>query len=85
MRCFLVTVREGVESGVPGIVWTVGFQEILRWIGWSGGVRGEGAVRSSVGERMEFRGWLGVVVFMHRYSVGRARGPGRLVIWACHW
>ncbi len=66
MRCFLVIVRGGVESGVPGIVWKVGFQETLRWIDWSGGVRGEGACRSSMGSRMEFRGWLEVVVFMHR-------------------
>ncbi len=66
MRCFLVTVRGGVKSGVPGIVWKVGFQETLRWIDWSGGLRGEGAGTSSVGGRMKFRGWLEVVVFMHR-------------------
>ncbi len=41
MRCFLVVVLRGEgESGVPGIVWKVGFQDTLRLIGWSGGVRG---------------------------------------------
>ncbi len=54
MRFFLVTVRGGVESGVPGIVWKVGFHETLRLIGWSGGVRGKLPERSTV------------VVFMQR-------------------
>ncbi len=54
MRCFLVTVRGGVESGVPGIVCKMGFHETLRLMGWSDGVQGKWAGR------------LSVVVFMQR-------------------
>ena len=46
--CLVVVLRGDGESGVPGIVWKVGFQETLPLIGWSGGVQGKWAGRGSV-------------------------------------